>query len=305
PQNTHTYAHAFAASLTAHDVTRRYTPSYLSKTLRARIDGVGDGPWLASVLTLFSHPSERKQREREEEDLARKAAREPMPRALADFHRHPIYALERHLRRHETLLPFARPIGRVSAGAGRGSENVFRRADVVPCRSAGQWLRLGRAIKAGEQAMKRLPPSSSSKHRASFPSFVGKNPTDEEKIEIETESGKPLYTEPQTKPYIPPPIPASGSPIPRNAYGSLDIYTPAMVPLRGYHATHPLTAHAARVLGIDAVPAVTGFAFSKGSFSSGGGNKNKNKNKKAGKPLITGAIIFSAHRDAVDAVITG
>ncbi|KAL8990023.1 MAG: hypothetical protein Q9177_001215 [Variospora cf. flavescens] len=238
-----------------------------------------------------------------------------MPRALADFRHHPIYALERHLRRHETLRPLAREIGRVSAGAGRPTESVFRRGDVMVCRSAAQWLRLGREIAEGEQPVKRLPPHPQHHHeRKKKSSLVSVSVSVSEEDEAEKsgnkeeEEEKAFYTEPQTRLYRPPNIPASGSPIPRNAYGNLDIYTPTMVPARGYHSTHPLTRHAARILGVDAVDAVTGFTFGGGAAETGSGGRIRRRRGRGGrgrgKATITGAVIFAPHREAIDAVIS-
>ncbi|KAL8643479.1 MAG: hypothetical protein Q9210_007651, partial [Variospora velana] len=279
-----------------------------------------------TVLTLFTYrgrptnDDQKAKEEKEDTDLALQAAREPMPRALADFLHHPIYALERHLRRHETLRPLAREIGRVSAGAGRPTESVFRRGDVMSCRSAEQWLRLGREIAEGEQPVKRLPPvppplrrphqtkkpprvsvsvSEGVEEEEAEPEEPG-NEEEEEEEEEKKKERKALYTEPQTLLYHPPNIPASGSPIPRNAYGNLDIYTPTMVPGRGYHSTHPLTCHAARILGVDAVDAVTGFTF--GGAETG--RAVRGSGRRRGKATITGAVIFAPHREAIAAVIS-
>ncbi|KAL9018112.1 MAG: hypothetical protein Q9185_004578 [Variospora sp. 1 TL-2023] len=318
PHNALTYALAFNADLTARDVTRRYTPSYLSKTLRTRVDATASGKiWLDTVLALFTSPirttsaDQRAKEENEDTDLALRAAREPMPPALADFLHHPIYALERHLRRHETLRPLAREIGRVSAGAGRPTESVFRRGDVMVCRSAAQWLRLGREIGEGEQPVKRLPPPPSLRRRhqrgknpsSHVPVSVSVSVSEEEEEENQTQE-KALYTEPQTRLYRAPDIPASGSPIPRNAYGTLDIYTPTMVPARGYHSTHPLTRHAARILGLDAVDAVTGFTFG-GAAAAETGSSGRRRGRGRGKATITGAVIFGPYREAIAAVIRG
>ncbi|KAL8925301.1 MAG: hypothetical protein Q9208_003591 [Pyrenodesmia sp. 3 TL-2023] len=286
PLNSLTYCIAFSASLAAKDVTRRYTRAYAAKTLKTRIDSSPRGKaWLDSVLALFRYPSEKyaKKSDREEiedHELARKEAAEPMPRAVADFKHHPVYALERHLKRNEVVWP-RREVGRVSAGSGGKLEGVYSRRNVLVCRTGGQWFRLGREVKPGEQALKHLPPSKRSGHAEE---------EDEEAGDEETE-GKALYAEFQTALYTPPPIPPSGHPIPRNAFHNLDVYTPSMVPARGHHSTHALTSLAAKILGIDAVDAVTGFTF------SGKGRR--------GNAVVTGAVIWEGHREALDAVIEG
>lgn len=72
-----------------------------------------------------------------------------MPRNIQDFKNHPIYALERHLKKNEVIHPKAE-VGKVAvgkAGGSKGLESIFRRRDVQRLRSANGWYRLGRDIK--------------------------------------------------------------------------------------------------------------------------------------------------------------
>lgn len=100
-------------------------------------------------------------------------------------------------------------------------------------------------------------------------------------------AGVPLYAANQTTLYRPPPV-VNGR-IPKNVYGNLDIYVSSMVPPGGSHITHPETARAARVLGIDYAQAVTGFDF-KGRH---------------GTAVISGAVVASEYCHAVKEVIEG
>ncbi|KAI4288161.1 MAG: hypothetical protein L6R35_002583 [Caloplaca aegaea] len=83
-----------------------------------------------------------------------------------------------------------------------------------------------------------------------------------------------------------------------------------MVPARGHHSTHPLTRHAARILGVDAVDAVTGFTFGGATTAaaaetgSGNGRIRGRGGRGRGKATITGAVIFGPHREAIAAVIS-
>ena len=79
--------------------------------------------------------------------MADRQAREPMPRNVQDFKNHPIYALERHLRRNEVIHPKTES-GKVAAGKS-GLEPVYRRRDVHVVRSAEAWYKLGSDIKVG------------------------------------------------------------------------------------------------------------------------------------------------------------
>lgn len=294
PLNSLNYAIAFNDDLTAKDVTRRYTRAYNAKILKQRIDLTPQGKaWLSSVLALFTYrgryPSAKD--EQDDAELAKKEASEPMPRNIQDFKNHPVYALERHLHRKELIHP-RHEIGRVNTGTGSKNEGklepVFRRKDILTCRTADQWFRVGKEIKAGEQPLKRLLPVSSSKRARRTPTPNGDDSDREAGI-------KNLYALHQTKLYVPQPIPTSGAPIPRNAFRNLDIYVPSMVPARGWHSLHPLTSSAAKILGIDHVPAVTGF-----SFSTGGG-----KGRSRGSATVTGAVVWEGHTEAVEAAIEG
>ncbi|KAL8764779.1 MAG: hypothetical protein Q9209_007888 [Squamulea sp. 1 TL-2023] len=295
PQNNLIYAIAFNDDHTAKDVTRRYTRAYNAKILKQRIDLSPQGKaWLSSVLALFTYRGRglSAKDELENTELAKKEASEPMPRNIQDFKNHPVYALERHLHRNEVIHP-RHEIGRVSTGTGSKnegkSEPVFRRKDVLTCRTADQWFRLGKEIREGEQPLKRLFPAASSLKRPR------RSPTPNENDDDDGETGvKSLYALHQTKIYVPPAIPPSGAPIPRNAFKNLDVYVPSMVPARGWHSVHPLTSAAARVLGIDYVPAVTGFSF------SGGG-----RGRSRGSATLTGAVVWEGHREALEAVIEG
>jgi xeroderma pigmentosum group C-complementing protein len=117
-------------------------------------------------------------------------------------------------------------IGRVAAGrdptspGGKKMENVYRRRDVKIARSANAWYRLGRDIKAHEQPVKTVAPKA--------------RPGDEDVGDEEDDrAGTNLYTEEQTKLYVPPQI-INGL-VPKNDFGNLDIFVPSMVPQGGVH----------------------------------------------------------------------
>lgn len=71
-----------------------------------------------------------------------------MPAILEGFKNHPRYVLERHLKREEVIPPKVKQLGLF-----RG-EPVFPRSAVMPVKSSETWMREGRRIKAGEQALK-------------------------------------------------------------------------------------------------------------------------------------------------------
>ena len=273
-RNSMSYVVAFEDDASARDVTRRYAKAFSAKTRKLRVESTRNGErWWTRALRFYEKPFLEDRDEVEISELTAKMAAEPMPRNVQDFKDHPIYALERHLRRNEVISP-KRVIGQVSLGKSTSKnqklEPVYRRTDVHTCRSADGWYRLGRDIKMGEQPLKRV--------RGNRNQFD----VDEDSIaEI------PVYALFQTEVYKPPPV-VQGR-IPKNAYGNLDIYTPNMVPPGGVHIVRPGASHAAKILGVDYADAVTGFDF-KGRH---------------GTAVVRGAIVANEYREALEEVLNG
>ncbi|QIX01471.1 hypothetical protein AMS68_006988 [Peltaster fructicola] len=274
PLNQLVYAIAFSKNGSAKDVTRRYAKAYNAKTRRMRLETTSEANrlWHRKVMGMFTKQSLSDADMVEETELTQRLAREGLPGNIQDFKGHPIYALERHLKRHEVIQP-RREAGKVNAGtaAHPKMEPIYRREDVHVCRSADQWYRHGRVVKAGEQALKHVPARS--------------RPKDSED-EIE-QGDTALYTLQQTELYIPKAV-VRGK-IPRNAFGNLDVYVPSMVPNGAAHIRHPLAKSAAEILQIDAVDAVTGFKFA----------------RRKGTAVIEGAIVPEQYLDATHTVIEG
>lgn len=272
------YAIAFESDGVARDVTRRYAKAFNAKTRRQRIESSGEegAKWLKKALRLFRRRRRLDRDQVEDAELAQKEAREGLPSNVLDFKDHPYYALERHLRRHEVLHP-RREAGKVNAGtaAKPRMEPVFRRQDVLSCKSADKWYRLGREVKRGEQPLKHVPA------RASRRRDLG---DEDEEADASTTA---LYSIHQTQSYVPPPV-RKGK-VPKNAFGNLDVYVPSMVPAGGVHIRHALTQQAARTLNLDFADAVTGFKFQ--------GRK--------GTAIIEGAVVAQEYGEAVEAVIEG
>ncbi|KAH8427595.1 putative DNA repair protein Rad4 [Aspergillus melleus] len=274
PYNCMSYVVAFEEDASARDVTRRYAKAFNAKTRKLRVESTKNGErWWQRVLDFYEKPFLEDRDEIEISELTAKTAAEPMPRNVLDFKDHPIYALERHLRRNEVVFP-KRAIGQVSLGKSGSKqeklEPVYRRSDVHSLRSADKWYRLGRDIKVGQQPMKRVPAS-----RAAF--------IDDEDSETAMET--PLYSLSQTELYKPPPV-VQGK-IPKNVYGNLDVYVPTMVPPGGAHVVHSDAARAAKILGIDYADAVTGFDF-KGRH---------------GTAVFQGVVIAIEYHEALEEVI--
>ena len=270
--NSMSYVIAFDDDNTAKDVTRRYASQLNAKTRKIRVESTKGGEkWWKRTIRFFERPFTEAHDEVENDELTAREAQEGMPKSIADFKGHPVFALERHLRRNEVFYPL-REAGKVSAGAAGRVEPVYRRKDVHVVRSADQWYRKGRDVKEGEQPLKRA--SNQRSHR--------NTPTNEDEA---AEDSPGLYAEFQTDVYVPPP--ALNGKVPRNAYGNLDVYVPSMIPAGAIHLQHPIAARAAKLLGIDFADAVTGFDF-KG---------------RQGTAVVNGIVVAAEYREALVEVI--
>ncbi|KAL7622243.1 hypothetical protein AAE478_007747 [Parahypoxylon ruwenzoriense] len=279
-ENCMSYVVAFEADGTAKDVTRRYTKAYNAKTRKMRIEsiGVAGERWWRKALRAYSRGYTTDLDQIENNELAAIESREPMPRNIADFKDHPIYALKRHFRRNEVLVPGASPSGTVGAGSTGPLEKIYRRKDVRVARSREKWYRMGREVFANEIPVKFLPKRTKQK-ADSFGDDAGDD--------TEEAVGTPIYTVDQTVPFKHPPV-VDGR-VPKNRFGNLDIYVPSMVPEGGAYVADELAPRSAFILGIDYAPALTGFHF-KGRH---------------GTAVLHGVVIAAEHEEAVRAVITG
>ncbi|RFU76739.1 hypothetical protein TARUN_5542 [Trichoderma arundinaceum] len=283
-ENCLCYVVAFNADGTAKDVTRRYAKGYTAKTRKLRIETASDDGqrWWRKVMKMYQPKVHSDLDQIEDIELAGVEAREPMPRNVQDFKDHPVYALERHLRRHEVLIPGAMPSGTVAAGARAPLEKVFRRKDVRIARSVEKWIRLGREVKPGEVPAKWLPKRVQKKRYR-----VEEEEEERQHEDADGDAGTPIYTMDQTELYEPPPV--RNGRVPKNKFGNIEVYVPSMVPKGGVHIVGEYARRAAYLLGIDCAPALTGFQF-KG---------------RQGTAVLNGVVIAKEFEEAVRAAIQG
>ncbi|KAJ5928836.1 hypothetical protein N7466_007792 [Penicillium verhagenii] len=275
PYNNMSYVVAFEDDASVRDVTRRYAKAFNAKNRKLRVESTKNGEeWWNKAMMAYEKPFLEDRDEAEISELTSKSAAEPMPRNIQDFKDHPVYAINRHLRRNEVVFP-ERVIGHVglskTTSKSDNLEPVYRRSDVHVVRSADKWYRLGRDVKVGEQPLKHVPVT---RPKSGFASDEG-----------EEAEHTPLYAEFQTDIYRPPPV--VGGRIPKNAYGNLDIYVPSMVPQGAVHIKRTEASRAARILGVDFADAVTGFDF-KG---------------RRGTAVFGGIIIATEYQEALEEVL--
>lgn len=239
-QNKLVYVVAFEEDGYARDVTARYTRTLHSRVARLRppTRSRTEPEWWPATARALHRPHQLDRDAVEDAELADSASREPMPSSVGGFKDHPVYCLERHLKRDEVLFP-KRTIATFQG------EPVYARANVVALRSARQWYNEGRVIKDDEAPLKWV------KSRG----YTLSNRRAEEQARAEgRDSTEGLYASFQTKLYVPPPV--TDGRVPTNAFGNIDLFTPSMLPAGAAHIPFNGVARVAKKLGISYAEAI-------------------------------------------------
>ncbi|KAG8746562.1 hypothetical protein FRC10_004414 [Ceratobasidium sp. 414] len=184
----------------ARDVTARYAKSFAARTAkaRARVAAGGKGgkvEWWDSVMRVLRRPYALHRNDVEDAELSHQQALEGLPTSIGAFKNHPIYALERHLRKDEAIFP------RTEIAHFRG-EPVFPRQSVLPLKSADGWMRQGRVLRAGMQPIKQSMARASTVRK--------KRELEMRREEEGREVTVGMYAQWQTDLYIPPPVTDTG-----------------------------------------------------------------------------------------------
>lgn len=104
-------------------------------------------------------------------------------------------------------------------------------------------------------------------------------------LSVKTQKLQELFGEWQVEPYAPPSL-IDGK-IPRNNFGNVDLFTPAMLPVGCLHEIRPNAAKVAKSIGIDYAEACIGFSFHGGRAA----------------PDISGIVIRSVDLDSFNSVL--
>ncbi|ELU44032.1 DNA repair protein rhp42 [Rhizoctonia solani AG-1 IA] len=217
----------------ARDVTARYAKNFGAHQARARARIAagrknGKVEWWDSVMRVLKRPYALHRDDVEDAELSHQRALEGLPSSISAFKDHPIYALERHLRRDEAIHP------RTEIAHFRG-EPVFPRRNVLSLKPAEGWMRQGRVLRSGMQPIKMV------KARAST---IRKKRELEVRREDEGEVMVGMYAEWQTELYKSPPVidydHIQGK-IPTNDFGNIDLYVPTMLPEGAVHIPRKYT----------------------------------------------------------------
>lgn len=294
------YVVAFSSDGSAKDVTTRYLRNRrwpgITKGFRMPVEKIAihnkkgkvkryeEWNWFKSVMRPYARPYAKRQPWDEVEDEGDLLAAQPIkPKTMDEGAKETLqgyktsakYALERHLHREEAVKPGAKIVRYFTTGKGDNEkqEPVYRREDIVTCKSVESWHKEGRAVKEGEQPLKFVPMRAVTVQR--------KREIEEREREEGQKLKQGLYSEAQTEWIIPDPI-VDGK-IPRNAFGNIDVYVPTMVPDGAIHIPLKGTARICKKLGIDYAEACTGFEFG----------------KQRAVPVITGVVVAIENEDIV------
>ncbi|GBO98853.1 DNA repair protein complementing XP-C cells homolog [Eumeta japonica] len=126
------------------DLTRRYVPHWNTVTRKLRVEP----SWWNTALKPWLGPKTAKDKE-EDEHLDKLQLEAPLPKSIAEYKNHPLYALTRHLLKFEAIYPQDAP----TLGFVR-SEPVYARECVYVCRSRDVWLKEAKVVRLGEKPYK-------------------------------------------------------------------------------------------------------------------------------------------------------
>ncbi|TBU44496.1 Rad4-domain-containing protein [Dichomitus squalens] len=299
-ENRMVYVMAFEEDGFARDVTPRYAREFGAKVAKVQQGGRGRREWWERICRMVRRPYRLQRDDVEDEELQANQMTEAMPTTMAGFKDHPLYVLERHLKRDEVVEP------PVEIGKFRG-ESVYPRGNVLQLKTAENWMRQGRTVIAGAQPLKWVKQRAVTvnKKRAIELALADQRdraaasaPTPDENgaFAVDVDGGNAgagegfaaeesvmqgMYAEHQTEVYKPPPV-IDGK-VPKNDFGNLDLYVPSMLPAGAVHIPYKGTAKIARQLGFDYAEAVTGFEFK----------------KRRAFPVVTGIVVAAENESAV------
>lgn len=275
--NTLSYVVSFEQDGSARDVTHRYTRQFNAKVRKSRVDSIPSGAlWWSKIMKLYKSRYNRNRNAIEESELAQRALSEGIPSNVSDLVGHPLFVLERHLRKDEIIQPL-RECGTIRVGKTQPPvvEKVYPRKHVLRLKSSLAWYMRGRQVKVGEQPLKMV-------EKRSLHTTTDDDQESDNSYKMIQEG---LYAEHQTDVYVPDLV--SNGIVPKNAYGNVDLFQPSMLPPGSSHIPTRDAEKIAQLLGIDYAIACTGFDHT---------------NRGMTVPIKTGVVVASEFVEAMQAV---
>jgi hypothetical protein len=188
-------------------------------------------------------------------ELARRAARQPLPSSLSEYKRHPLYILQRDIKSTQAIHPpSTKPVGLCKG------QRVYPRMAVHELRTEQAWFRRGFDLQSGAQPAKvahKKPEAQRKQPEAETARAAEGDAPVDSMVAGDGGGGTVLYGAWQVEPHQPRPV--VGGVVPRSTYGHVELWTAAHLPLGSVHMQEPGVAQAAKQLGVDAAPAMVGF----------------------------------------------
>ncbi|CCF56545.1 hypothetical protein KAFR_0B02470 [Kazachstania africana CBS 2517] len=256
------------------DITRRYAQWLNSKTRKKRITKDKEGEeWFNRAIYALNRRKRTKIDDYEDAYFDQRNANEGMPDNLQDLKNHPYYILERDLGKNQIIKPNAKESGYLKLNNRvHGVLKVYERKNVINLKSGKQWYMEGRVLKTGARCKK----------------VIRKKNVRLSNIDDDNEEER-LYSIDDTEIYRPPLASAFGE-ITKNTFGNIEVFVPSMIPANCCLIESPVAIKAAKFIGIEFAPAVTGFKFERGKRS---------------KPILSGVVVSKLYREAVETAIAG
>lgn len=272
--NNLSYVVGFESGGSARDVTHRYTKQFNAKLRKTRLESTPSGTvWWSKLMKLYRARYRQDRDAIEDSELAQRALSEGIPSNITDLKGHPLFVLERHLRKDEVIQPM-RDCGTIRIGKTQPPivEKVYPRKHLLKLRSSLAWYMRGRQVRIGEVPMKIIERQGQ----------IDPNGSDElPQSEAKTES---LFAHSQTDVYVAPPV--HDGIVPKNTYGNVDLFQSSMLPPGSTHMPSRDAERIAQILGIDYAVAITGFDHA----------------NRMTVPVRTGIVVASEYVEAIEAV---
>ncbi|XP_076048553.1 DNA repair protein complementing XP-C cells homolog [Oratosquilla oratoria] len=228
------YVVAYSNEQFIKDVTRRYVSSWLSSEKKTRCDA----KWWNRSICSFRGPRTRLDKE-EDKEMDQVLKEQPLPRTISEYKNHPMYALQRHLLKFESIYPpDTMPLGYIKG------EPVFPRECVKTLYARETWIKEAKTVRVEEEPYKIV------KARPKW---------DKSRGQVIKDRPLEVFGEWQVEDYEPP-VARDGK-VPRNEYGTVDLFKPCMLPKGCVHIPINGINRLAKKLQIDCALAMTGFDF--------------------------------------------
>ncbi|KAL6630320.1 Rad4-domain-containing protein [Neocallimastix sp. 'constans'] len=229
--------------------TKRYAKDFLTFTRKLRLKNDAKW-WEVNVIKRYFTTNVIDDSDEEVPDETEE--KEPLPTSISGFLNHPLYVLERHIKKYEVLYSKEPVLGYIR------NEAIYPRSNVRPVNTKEYWIRQGLSIKEGAKAAKYIKSRVYTIKKKRMIEFSKQNAVLDKDFNLGDEM-VPLYGDWQTELYKSPPV--KDGIVPKSQFGNIDMFKPSMLPEGGTHLQIQGLGPLARKLNIDFANAVIGFDF--------------------------------------------